>query len=149
VTYPHEAVRDFIERYFVPVRFNVVDEPDRMKQFNAGWTPTLIIEDAGGREHRRVHGYLDPPRFLAEMALARLKAGIDVKDYESAAKVLPETLEWTRGDPSREPEALYWAAVTRYKTNAETDALSNGWGRLIDLFPNSEWAKRAEFIRKK
>jgi hypothetical protein len=148
VTYPNPEVERYIQQHFIPVQFNVVEQPEVMQQFNAAWTPTLIVQDAEGREHRRSEGYLDPQRFLGEMALARLKDAIDRQEFKAALERSRDALERTKGDPTREPEALYWASVAAYKANGDPNPLMQGWNRLLDQFPQSEWAKRAEFIRQ-
>jgi len=147
VTYPNKDVEQFIRQHLVPVQFNVAEQPDAMEQFNSTWTPTLIVQDADGREHRRSQGYLDAPRFLGEMALAWLKEAIDRGDFNAARDRVREVLEITKGDPEREPEARYWAAVVGYKATGDAQNLVQGWNGLIDQFPQSEWAKRAEFIK--
>jgi hypothetical protein len=147
VTYPNPEVERFIQDHFIPVQFNVVEQPEVMDQFNTPWTPTLIVQDAEGREHRRSQGYLDPARFLGEMALARLQAAIDQRDFEAARARSAEAQRLTAGDPTREPEARYWSSVAAYKATNDPNNLIQGWNRLLDEFPQSEWAKRAEFIR--
>ena len=147
VTYPNPEVEKFIQQHLVPVQFNVVEQPEAMEQFNSTWTPTLIVQDPDGREHRRSQGYLDPKRFLGEMALAWLKEAIDRGDFAAARDRGPEVLDRTKGDPEREPEARYWAAVAGYKASGDAQTLIQGWNRLIQEFPQSEWAKRAEFIK--
>src|SRR5437763_16778929 len=111
VTYPDPDVERFVEGHFIPVQFNVVEQPEVMDQFNTPWTPTLIVQDAEGREHRRSQGYLDPARFLGEMALARLQAAIDQRDFEAAHTLSSDALRLTAGDLTREPEARYWSSV--------------------------------------
>jgi putative heme degradation protein len=148
VTYPNPDVERFIQQHFIPVQFNVAEQPEAMEQFNSTWTPTLIVQDAEGREHRRSQGYLDPQRFLAEMSLAWVKDAIDRGDFQAARDRAVETLERTKGDPEREPEAQYWASVAAYKATADPQQLIQGWNRLLDQFPQSEWAKRTEFIRQ-
>jgi len=147
VTYPNPDVERYIQQHFIPVQFNVVEQPEVMEQFNSPWTPTLIVQDAEGREHRRSQGYLDPARFLAEMALARLKDAIDRQDFAAARERSTEAQALTRGDPEREPEAQYWSSVAAYKATNDPNNLIQGWNRLLDQFPKSDWAKRAEFIR--
>jgi hypothetical protein len=147
VTYPNPEVERFINEHFIPVQFNVVEQPEVMDQFNTPWTPTLIVQDTEGREHRRSQGYLDPQRFLGEMSLAWLKDAIDRRDFEAAKARSAEALERTKGDPSREPEAIYWSAVAAYKASNDPKNLMGGWNRLLDEFSGSEWAKRVEFIR--
>ena len=147
VTYPNRDVEQFIAEHFIPVQFNVVEQPEVMEQLNSTWTPTLIVQDPEGREHRRSQGYLDAPRFLAEMSLAWVKDAIDRGDFAAARERASEALARTKGDPEREPEALYWAAVAGYKASSDAQNLIQGWNRLLQEFPSSEWAKRAEFIR--
>lgn len=48
VTYPHPDVERYIEEHFVPVQYNVVEQPEVMERFNSTWTPTLIFQ-AGRR----------------------------------------------------------------------------------------------------
>ena len=148
VTYPNADVERYIRSHFVPVQFNVVDDPEVMDRFNSSWTPTLIVEDGEGREYRRSLGYLDPHRFVGEMALARLAQSIHRRDYKAAHERGLEAAHRTKGDPWREPEALYFAAVAAYKVSSDPAKLQEGWNRLMDQFPESDWAKKAEFIRK-
>ncbi|MFN3651101.1 MAG: hypothetical protein ACK47B_16120 [Armatimonadota bacterium] len=147
VTYPNPEVERYIAEHFVPVQFNVAERPEVMERFHTPWTPTLIVLDAKGVEHRRSQGYLDPERFLGEMALARLKAAIDEQQFDRARELAQEALRITEGDPTRHPEARYWASVADYKSSNDSQRLLDGWNRLLDEAPESEWARRAEFIR--
>lgn len=146
-TYPDEAVRSYLERNFVPVRFNTIEEPEVEAGFDSGWTPTLIVEDPDGREHRRSQGYLDVRRFIGELSLARLKDAIDRHDYEVASDLAEEALERTAGDPEREPESLYWKAVAAFELTGDREDLESGWEPLLEQFPESEWAKKASYVR--
>jgi hypothetical protein len=148
VTYPDPQVEQFIQQHFIPVQFNVVEQPEVMERFNTPWTPTLMVMDADGKEHRRSQGYLDPPRFLGEMSLARLQAAIDRQEFQQAAALCDEAKRLTAGDPEREPEALYWSSVAAYKASNDSNRLLQGWNRLLDEFPQSDWARKAEFIRQ-
>jgi hypothetical protein len=147
VTYPNPQVERYLEEHFIPVQFNVVEQPEVMDRFNTPWTPTLIVQDVEGREHRRSQGYFDPRRFLGEMALARLLAALNRRDFETARERSTQTLDLTRGDPAREPEAIYWSSVAAYKASGDAQQLLQGWNRLLDQFPESDWARRVEFIR--
>lgn len=149
VTYPHPEVESYLDQHVVPLQFNVAEQPDAVDRFNSAWTPTLIVQDADGREYRRSIGYLDPGRFLAEMALARLSESIHRRNWQGVQERAAEALTRTKGDPVREPEALYFASVAAYKAHNSVDKLLEGWNRLLDQFPESDWAKRAEFIRNR
>lgn len=149
VTYPNADVQRDVVEHFVPVQFNVVEQPEVMERFNSAWTPSIIVQDVEGREYRRSLGYLDPRRFLGEMALARLMWAVHRQRWPDAANRAAEAAEIARGDQHREPEVLYFAAVADYKVSKDANKLLAGWNRLLDQFPQSEWAKRAEFIRRK
>lgn len=147
VTYPTPDVEAEIKRDFVPVQFNVVEQPERMEQFHARWTPTIIIEDANGREVRRSEGYLDAKRLMGELTLARVKAAVESGDFLTAKDRAASAVSVTEGDPTRAPEALYWSAVAAYKASNDAQNLVAGWNKLMDTYPDSEWAKKASFIR--
>lgn len=148
VTYPHAEVAQYIEKHFIPVQFNVVEQPEVIDRFNSAWTPTLIVRDVEGREYRRSLGYLDPARFLGEMSLAQLMEKVHRQDFKAAHEQGMEALERTKGDPAREPEAVYFASVAAYKSASDVGKLMEGWNQLMDRFPESDWAKKVEFIRK-
>lgn len=147
-TYPDPEVEDYIERHFAPIRFNTIEQPEMEAALGSGWTPTLIVEDADGTEHRRSQGYLDARRFLGQMALSRLQVSLDHRDFDAASELAEEVLRLTQGDAHREPEALYWSAVVAYKlSGGDREKLIGGWTQLLERFPESEWAERASYIR--
>ena len=90
------------------MRFNTLEEPQVPADFDSGWTPTLIIEDPEGREHRRSKGYLDVRRLV---------------------------------------EALYWKAEATFEISGDREDLTGGWEPLMYGFPDSEWAKKASYVR--
>jgi thioredoxin-related protein len=108
-TFENPEIARFLEEHFVPVHYDVLADEEPMARFNTGWTPTVLVRDVEGREFRRSVGYLDPARFKAEMVLALFKAALDRRDFAAAHALADTTLEGTRGDALREPEALYWA----------------------------------------
>ncbi len=148
-TYPDGTVRSYVEEHFIPIRFNVLERPETEDRFNSGWTPTVIVEDAEGREHRRSQGYLNPRRFVGELALSRLKDAIDRRDFGSAFERSGNALKQTEDDPARRSEALYWSAVAAYRVSGDRNDLIEGWNDLLEMFPRSEWAERAGYIRKR
>jgi len=77
----------------------------------------------------------------------RLMDAIDRQDWAAAKARAPEALRLTAGDLTREPEALYWSAVITYMTSTHHTGLRDGWEFLMRRFPDSDWSKKAEFIR--
>ncbi|MDN5697335.1 MAG: thioredoxin family protein [Rubrobacter sp.] len=146
--YPEPEVESYIEDHFAPVRFNTIEEPEMEAALGSGWTPTIITEDPDGNERRRSQGYLDAKRLIGQLALSRLQAAMNSRDFESASGLCEEALRLTQGDPHREPEAMYWSAVIAYKlAGGDRERLIEGWTSLLNRFPESEWAMRASYIR--
>ena len=145
-TLPDPRVEALLSERFVPFRYDVLAEPDRMKEYVAAWTPTMIVLDGQGREQRRSMGFLAPEHFLSEMALAQTTAALELEHYDDAARFADEALKLSAGDALRHPEALYWQAVARYKTSHNQDDLIGGWKALIADFPDSDWAQRVDFV---
>lgn len=82
------------------------------------------------------------------MALSRLQVALNHRDFEAASGLTDEALRLTEGDGHRKPEAMYWSAVVAYKlAGGDRDKLIGGWEELLDRFPDSEWAGRADYIR--
>lgn len=147
-TYPNPDVQRYVQQHLSALRFNVVDDPDVMDLFDAAWTPGLIVQDAEGREYRRSFGYLDAPRFLGEMALARLAESIHRRDHPAARERAVEAVKLTKGDRWRQPEALYFGSIAAARAANAPARLVDGWTQLITEFPDSDWARKAEVILK-
>lgn len=147
VTYPDPLVIEFLNERFVPVRLHLVDEAATVKTLAVGWTPGLVVLDPDGRQHRRMFGFHPPADFVAELALGWLMEAIDRGHGPQARERAKVALERTRGDPEREAEARYFAAVAEAKATRDTSRLKAGWLELLDACPDTTWARKVEFVR--
>jgi len=144
VTYPNALVIDYINAHFIPAKLNVVDHPEVKTYFFTDWTPTIIVQNEAGREGRRSEGYVGPTELIAELSLARVKIALYDHAYEQALGLANESVQLTKGDALREPEAYYWRAVADYRASGHGKKLSDGWDAVIAKFPHSDWAERAD-----
>lgn len=144
MTYPDAAVERYILDHFIPVQFNVVEQPEVKARFYTDWTPTIMIQNVAGREARRSEGYLGPHEFVGELSIGRLKAALYDHEYRLVIDLANDARMLTKGDALREPEAFYWAAVAAYRGSGDGKKLSDGWDELIAKFPDSDWAKRGD-----
>jgi thioredoxin-related protein len=145
-TFSDDRVIAYLGSHFEAVHFDVLHQPDYLTQFNAVWTPTLIFQSAYGGEFRRSVGFLNPDKFLAELALVRIQQAMSVEGYESAHVLAHEALKMAEGDEPRHAEALYWHAVTAYKASEDQNLLIAGWQDLRKRYPKSDWAARVDFV---
>ena len=122
-TFSDRHVQDVVAEQFAAVHYDVLNHPAYLQRYAAVWTPTLIVQDVSGREHRRFTGFLPPVKFLGELALARIADAMYREDYNRAHVLAQDAVEATQGDELRHSEALYWQAVTAYKASGNADRL--------------------------
>ena len=145
VTYPNPKVIAYLNESFVPVQINVADHPESMGNFNAQWTPTIMVRDIAGKEYRRTVGYLGPEALLAELELGLAQMQLAREDYAGAVQRLEKLVGDSRGLPIA-PETMYWLGVAQYRSSHDPAQLKRQWARLKHEFPDSEWTGRSDIL---
>jgi thioredoxin-related protein len=70
VTFPADAVRSIIDRYFIPLKYESGTDAEQFLRFGIRATPTVIFLDSEGNEIHRHVGFLGAESFLKEMEKA-------------------------------------------------------------------------------
>jgi TolA-binding protein len=144
--YVDARVVSFITENFVPVRVHVKRQQDDFKrlgaQYNAQWTPTILILDSAGQERHRIEGFLPAEDFLPQLALGAAHAAFARGDFAEAEKHFRAVLD-RHAQSEMAPEALYWAGVSRYKSTGDAAALKETARAFGERYANTTWAKRA------
>jgi TolA-binding protein len=137
---------NFVVSNFIPVRVHVKDNADEYKrlsaQYNAQWTPTVLILDADGNERHRIEGFLPADDFLAQLELGAAHAAFARHDFADAERRLRAIVE-RYPESEVAPEALYWAGVARYKASGDAAALKDTAHAFGQRYSRSTWAKKA------
>lgn len=141
-TYPDPRVSRFINEYTIPVQFNVKEDVGAQSRFHAHWTPALVFQDVDGIEYRRSFGSLNADQFLAEFWLARGLRYYHSGQFDKATEIFEEALEHTKFDPLRHSENLYWIGPAKYEGSGSLDDLINGFKKVQEAYPGSDWAKK-------
>lgn len=141
-TYPEKKVIDFVSENFVPVQLNQRQNQDFFKQNKVIWTPTVTICDARGDEGMRCVGYLPPEEFLPKAKFALAWLAMLKQDYSQASIILKEIVSLHKNSLTA-PEAMYWLGVANWKVSRDFADLSNVWTSLMEIYPNSEAARKA------
>lgn len=147
--YSNEKVQRFLSEQFIAVKSQCFwdKRTDLMKQFDVAWTPTLLVHDAGGKEHHRVVGYVPPEDFLAHLKLGKGKMFFNRFRFGDAIDELTAALE-QHPDAGPTPETIFFLGVARYWKTHEPKGLRWAYDTLAARFPQSEWARRAEPYRQ-
>ena len=115
-----------------------------VKRFLQVWTPTLMLLSPDGKVYDEWNGFLPPSLFLPQLLLGLGKAALKQDRFEQAAQLFDEV---ATNHPATDvaPEALYWAAVSRYKGSHEGSDLIGGWEKLRGRYPESTWRTKQSF----
>lgn len=143
VTYPDERVSDYVSEHFVPWRVDYSQASELLRRFNVFWTPQALVLDEHAQEYYRVVGYLPPDTFLAHLAMGRAKVSFSQHQYKEAAERF-DGVARDFGTSSRAPEAIYFRAVSRYKTSEDSKHLDEAAAELQRSYPASEWTMRTQ-----
>ncbi len=106
------------------------------------WTPTTLLLDESGKERHRIEGYLPKDEFAAQLTLGLARVSFMHKKWADAEKLYDEILQ-KYPDSAAAPEAVYWKAVSHYKTTNDHMVLGEVPKTLQQKYPNSVWAKKA------
>jgi phage terminase large subunit-like protein len=144
--YPDPAVIQFIGDHFVPVRVHVRDQADEFKrlgaQYNAQWTPTVLVIDSQGEERHRIEGFLPATDFLGQLASGLGHSAFARSDFAEAERWFRDVVQrYPHTDAA--PEALYWAGVARYKATADAAALRETAQQFQQRYQGTSWATKA------
>jgi hypothetical protein len=141
VTYPEEAVVDFVMANTIPLRLRSDAQP-YAADFNLIWTPTLISLDTDGREHHRTVGFLPPEDLIPSVLLGIAKTGLGTGRFAEALAHLESILN-DYPESGDAPEAVYWRGVGRYKSTHNPKPLKEAYERLASQHSGSVWTRRA------
>jgi hypothetical protein len=143
--YSDQAVAEFVNGNFVPVRTECVWEPptELMRRFGVQWTPTFIVHDPGGKEHHRFVGYVPAEDLLGHLWLGRAKILYDSDRHAEAIPLFDSVLS-RHPSAGAAPEAAFLRGVSGYKATQDPKELRRAHDLLIARYPRSEWARRAE-----
>jgi TolA-binding protein len=143
-TDPH--VSRFIADNFVPVRVHAQQQRDEFQklgeQYNAQWTPTILILDASGQERHRIEGFIAADEFIAQLAVGAAHAAFAARDFSNAERRFREIVE-RHPQSETAAEAQYWAGVSRYKATGDAAALQDTARAFSERYTDSTWATKA------
>jgi thioredoxin-related protein len=73
LTLSTEDVREYINKYFVPLKYESGMDAEQFQRFSITAMPTIIVLDSDGNELFRKIGYFEPGIFIANLEQARGK----------------------------------------------------------------------------
>ncbi len=141
VTYPDPNVIDFISSNMIALRVPTDNKRLAIK-FNITWTPTLVIFDSRGREHRRTVGFLPPEELIPSLLLGIAQSHFELERFAESLKYLDHLL-MDYPDSKVAPEAIYLKGACSYKDTHNPGLLKEAYKELSAVFPQSEWTQRA------
>lgn len=141
VTYPQPVVIDYINKNFIPVRYNIQTNPDIKNKYRLLWAPTVIILDSDGTDYHRFNGFLPPDEFIPQLEFGIAKMALEKRDLKTARMQFTSVVEkYPKSDIA--PEAQYWVGVVDFQITNDVNAEIQAWEKIIKSYPNSIWARK-------
>jgi thioredoxin-related protein len=150
VTYKDEATIDYLKLNYVFVKYDTYNkQPGFRNTYTSSphlWTPTFIIFSNDSSEVRKATGYLPPKQFISELELGKALAQLRKAQSSNALVTLNNLILYSDCDLIKQ-ETLYWAGVAAFYANRKSlEHLIPFWQKLMDEYPGSRWAKRADCL---
>ncbi len=141
-TYSKEEVIGFLNQNDVVVPLLIpFDTEPQASSYGLRWTPYLLLLEPDGRVCQRAYGFQSPSELIPWVMLGAAKGMFSAADWEKARGVFERVYE-KHPQSSSAPEAIYLAAVCRYRLSGERSHLKAGHQRISELYPASVWAER-------
>lgn len=135
----------------VPIQVKTMDPTPEAQaiidRYQQVWTPTLMLLSPRGDVYHEWNGYLPPDAYLAQLYLGLGKAALKEERFGDAADRFAAVAARHPEDLAA-AEALYWAAVARYKGSGNADDLAAGWAELRQRYPDSPWRLKQSFMEE-
>ncbi|HYF31257.1 MAG TPA: thioredoxin family protein [Chitinophagaceae bacterium] len=149
-TYKHPHVISYLQEHYIFVKYNSHNiQPEFKNMYLTSpflWTPTFMVYAPDGSEMRKVTGYLSPTHFLDELEMGRSMSFLRRAKSDEALLILKQLISATRWHHIRQ-EAYYWAGVAAFYANRKSlEHLLPFWNALLDQYPGTEWADRADCL---
>lgn len=141
MTYPNKTVIDYINKNFIPVRYNVQTSADIVSKYRILWAPTVLVLDPNGTEYYRFNGFLPADEFIPQLEFGLGKMALEKQDVKAANTQLKMIVDrYPKSDIA--PEAQYWFGITEFKITNEVNSEVNAWRKIKENYPYSIWAKK-------
>ncbi len=140
-TYPNPKVIDFLQNKVIPLQLPHNAQP-YAADYGIKWTPSLLLIDAGGKEHHRVLGYLPPVELIPSLMLGIGKGCFNQDRFKEALENLEQVIS-EYAYSSSAPEAVFLKGVASYKSTHQPGHLKEAYNTLQVRYHYSEWSRRA------
>jgi TolA-binding protein len=135
-------VASFIADNFASARVHIKEQPAAFHRFGARWTPTVLMLGPGGKELRRVEGFLPADELLGQLKMALAYQAVARKQWDQAAARFASVVR-DHPDTEAAPEAQYWEGVARYSGTHDASHLQETARRFKQKYAGTGWAKRS------
>lgn len=144
--WPESRVVRFVNDNFAAARVHPKENGALFKkygeQYQAPWTPTVLLLDPQGIEQHRIEGFLPADDFLAQLMLGRARLAFQAQQWQDAERRFREVVDKLPNTDAA-AEALYWAGVAPYKASGDPASLGATARAFKERYQDTPWAKKA------
>jgi hypothetical protein len=141
VTYPDASVSNYIAEHFVSleVSMGVRENWPIFRANHIIWTPSVGFMDRNGAMHHMSPGFLPPGEMLSALRIGRARC---LMAWMRSAEAIVELQAAADQGDAMAPEALWWLAAAYFLERRDSTRMYEVWEKLLEVYPDSPWAKR-------
>jgi hypothetical protein len=94
VTYPEPTVVTTVQRDFVPIQINVMQDSAKplLERFRQIWTPDIRILEPNGFEYVHWNGYLPPMQYVSRLLVGEGETYLRMHGFDRASSLFEEVV---------------------------------------------------------
>lgn len=135
-TYPNLKVEEEMQKWFVPLKLDLINDREIRRDLAAYWTPSFYFLDHEGKSYFNFNGYLPADEFRIILRLGYAETQIPKGKYLEAVEVMNEDIDKFEGNPLL-PKLLAQIGIVKYIKTKDKETLMKTMADIRDKYPDS------------
>jgi hypothetical protein len=139
-TYLDTDVQQELERWFIPVRLDILNDRRARRQYSAYWTPSFFFLDSHGAMLHSFKGFQNAEDFRVLLRLGKASVDLPRGRYLDVIDLMDEGLKLFPDHP-RAAAFLFNSGVAQYLLGKDKSAFRGAMTDIIKEYPGSPEAR--------
>jgi hypothetical protein len=140
ITYQDGVVQAEIERWFVPLHLDIIQNRQERRAYSAVWTPSFYFLDTRGNAVYAFNGYQNVEDFRVLLRLGKAAVDLPRGRYMDVIELMEEGLNLFPDHP-RAAALLFTSGMAQYLLGKDKSAFRGAMVDITRLYPDSPEAR--------
>jgi thioredoxin-like negative regulator of GroEL len=137
---PMPSVQADIERWFIPLKLDILKDREARRQYSAYWTPSFYFLDPRGRAVHSFNGYQNSEDFRVLLRLGKAAVDMPRGRYLQVIDLMDEGLSLFPAHPHA-AALLFMSGMAQYILGKDKSAFRGVMTDILRLYPDSPQAR--------